>query len=273
MTDQPPVSGVDLARVALQAARASAKAAPPPKRRTGAAPPRGARSGGRGPMGLGAAIGRMVTDRGWEQATAGGSLLAQWPTIAPALAGHVTAVRYDTETRTLHLLPATAAYRTQLALHQRDIIAKVNAAAGPDAVRQLEILRPADLDARSVPLPTPQSAPAVAPLEVRSQGEAPVKTREDASDGYNQALAAHRAARDTRTNSRPSPLVQAAAERQIREAREPEELFGDGCKAIEGLRHKVAVQQRAATSSNAARARALQRLAAERAGRGAWPTA
>ncbi|MGW1465875.1 hypothetical protein ACWCPT_16225 [Streptomyces sp. NPDC002308] len=59
----------------------------------------------------------------------------------------------------------------------------------------------------------------------------------------------------------------AAAERQIREQpREPGEHFGDGRKALEVLRTKVAAQQRAPTSSDAARARALQRLAAERAG-------
>ncbi|MFF7365446.1 DciA family protein [Streptomyces sp. NPDC008125] len=265
MSDQPPVSGVDLARVALQAARASAKAAPPPKRRTGAAPPRQARSGGRDPMGLGAAIGRMVTDRGWEQATAGGNLVAQWPTIAPALAGHVTAVRYDEETRTLHLLPATATYRTQLTLHQRDIITRINAAAGPDSVRRLEILRPADLNARSAE--APQRTAPVTPTVARPPAEAPVKTREDASEGYHQALAAHRAAVEARADSSSSPLVRAAAERQIRErAREPEELFGDGRKALEELRAKAAAQQRGATSSDAARARALQRLAAERAG-------
>ncbi|MEU4180978.1 DciA family protein [Streptomyces sp. NPDC026589] len=55
------------------------------------------------------------------------------------------AARFDATTRTLHLRPATPAYRTQLTLHQKQIIAKVNNMVGPDTVRQLEILRPAAL--------------------------------------------------------------------------------------------------------------------------------
>ncbi|MFE9853387.1 hypothetical protein ACFYPN_31995 [Streptomyces sp. NPDC005576] len=105
--------------------------------------------------------------------------------------------------------------------------------------------------------------PRVAPTVIRASTPAPAKTRDDASDGYHQALAAHRAARETQPIC--DPLVRAAAERQIRDrAREPEALFGDGRKALEELRTKAAAQQRS-TSSDAARARALQRLAAERA--------
>ncbi|MGW2841862.1 hypothetical protein ACWCWD_29255 [Streptomyces sp. NPDC001493] len=85
-----------------------------------------------------------------------------------------------------------------------------------------------------------------------------------APEGYHQALAAHRAARSAKTTT--DAKVRAAAERQIREqAREPEEAFGDGRRAFEELRARTAAQQRS-SSSDAARARALQRLAAERAG-------
>ncbi|WP_331759355.1 DciA family protein [Streptomyces sp. NBC_01579] len=253
MTDT--LSGVDLARVALQNARAAAKAQPQPKRRTGASAPRHTRSGGRDPMGLGDAISKMVAERGWEQAAVGGSILDQWPIIAPALAGNVAAVRFDDESRTLHLRPASPAYRTQLTLHQRDIIAKVNQAVGPNSVRQLEILRPASL--------TTSHGPAAAAIPATDPDAAAPQTR-TRPEGYHQALAAHRAAWNT--ERRADPKVAAAALRQIREqAREPEDRFGDGRQALEELRTEAAAQKRT-SSSDGARARALQRLAAERAG-------
>lgn len=145
-------SGVDLARVALRAAQAAAKTAPQPKRRTGASAPRRVPgSGGREPLSFGTAISRMVAERGWELAATGGNILEQWPAIAPTLAGNVAAVRYDLETRTLHLQSATPAHRTQLTLHQRAIIAKINQAVGPDSVRHLEILTSAALSSREYP--------------------------------------------------------------------------------------------------------------------------
>ncbi|MFC9178849.1 MULTISPECIES: hypothetical protein [Streptomyces] len=56
------------------------------------------------------------------------------------------------------------------------------------------------------------------------------------------------------------------AVRQLRERlREPEEHFADGRQALEELRAKAAAQQRV-RPSDVSRARALQRLAAERAG-------
>lgn len=137
-TSTSTTSGVDLARVALRNARAAAKTAPQKTRRTGAATPsRQARSGGREPQTLGTAITRMVAERGLEAGATAGSVrrtvLCQWQHVAPELAGKVQAVRYDDATRTLHLRPCSPAYRTQLTLHQRQIVARVNAAAATRA--------------------------------------------------------------------------------------------------------------------------------------------
>ncbi|MBV7249216.1 hypothetical protein [Streptomyces sp. MW-W600-10] len=88
--------------------------------------------------------------------------------------------------------------------------------------------------------------------------------RADPPEGYREAIAAHRATwtRQQHTN----PDIQAAAERQLRERlREPEEHFADGRRALEELRAKAAAQQRV-RPSDVSRGRALQRLAAERAG-------
>ncbi|WP_329564431.1 hypothetical protein [Streptomyces uncialis] len=97
---------------------------------------------------------------------------------------------------------------------------------------------------------------AAAPAPQPSAPAEPVQ-RPDPPEGYREAIAAHRAAwaRQQHTN----PEVQAAAERRLRERlREPEERFADGRQALEELR--------AVRPSDVSRARALQRLAAEREG-------
>ncbi|MEI7029686.1 DciA family protein [Streptomyces pratensis] len=267
--NETTASGADLARIALQSARAAAKSAPQPKRpRTTTT--RNQRSAGREPLPFADALARMVAERGWASpaaaATTAGSIIDQWPAIAPELAGKVDAVRFDATTGTLHLRPATPAYRTQLTFHQKQIVAKVNASVGPDTVRHLEILRPAALappsDAR-----TPASA--ATPQPAAAPGE---PARQETPEGYREAIAAHRATWNT-TRQHSNPKVRAAAERQLRERlREPEENFADGRQALEELRAKAAAQQRV-RPSNVSRARALQRLAAERAGLAIIPPA
>lgn len=84
MTENPQLSGVDLARVALRAAKVAAqkngggRTAQPKPRTT-----RVVRRDGREPMGLGAAIGALVTERAWELPAAGATLRARWEAIAP----------------------------------------------------------------------------------------------------------------------------------------------------------------------------------------------
>ncbi|MFW3470116.1 hypothetical protein ACN24M_01255 [Streptomyces microflavus] len=85
------------------------------------------------------------------------------------------------------------------------------------------------------------------------------------TDGYREARAAHRAAWST-TRQHTTSAIQEAAERQLRDRlREAEERFADGRRAIEELRARASAQERV-RPSDASRARALQRLAAERAG-------
>ncbi|GGZ81306.1 DciA family protein [Streptomyces rubiginosohelvolus] len=259
MSENTTPTGADLARIALQSARAAAKSAPQPKR-TRTTTTRTQRSGGRDPLPFADALSRMVAERGWATpaaaAATAGSVIDQWPAIAPELAGKVEAVQFDATTGTLHLRPATPAYRTQLTLHKKQITTKVNDTVGPGTVRRLEILRPTALASPSPP-DTRTPAPAVAP-------HPPTASRQEAPEGYREAVAAHRAtwSGQQHTNLR----IQAAAERQLRDRlREPEEQFADGRQALEELRAKAAAQQRV-RPSDVSRARALQRLAAERAG-------
>ncbi|MFI1839777.1 hypothetical protein [Streptomyces olivaceoviridis] len=113
------LSGVDLARQALIAAREAAKRnggarTAKPKRRTGTA----LRRDGREPLGLGSAISMMMTERGMVAPAAGGSVLAQFDDLlaasAPELAGHVQAVAFDADTGRLDVAPDAPAYGTQL---------------------------------------------------------------------------------------------------------------------------------------------------------------
>lgn len=266
-TPQPPdaaasttPSGVDLARVALQAAKTEARKrgdAPGTvkvKRRVRAG--RGGRVDGREPAGLAAVFQQLVTERAWEVPAAGGSLLQQWPDIAPDLARHVAAVGFDAEQGRLDLLPDSSAYATQLRMSTARLVALANQAVGRQAVRTIRVLPPGTARGPAVPEVTPAAAPA---------SEAPVRTRQDASPGYRQALAALQAGNEEH-GDKLTPAVRAAAQRQeqmLRARREPEKEFGDGQAALEELRAKAARQ----TSPDHSRARALQRLADERAGR------
>lgn len=260
MTTESELSGVDLARQALLAAREAAKkngaTAKKPKRRTGTV----VRREGREPLGLGSAIGMMMTERGMAAPAAGGSVLADFDTIltavAPELAGRVTAVAFDSDTGRLDVVPDLPAAGTQLRWSTPKLITAANQKVPGANVRALHVLAPAPVKA----------GPATAAAEPAPPPTAPASSmrRADPPEGYREAVAAHRATwtRQQHTN----PEIQAAAERQLRERlREPEERFADGRQALEELRTKAAVQQRV-RPSEVSRARALQRVAAERAG-------
>ncbi|MGW3303990.1 hypothetical protein [Streptomyces rubiginosohelvolus] len=87
----------------------------------------------------------------------------------------------------------------------------------------------------------------------------------DPPEGYREAIAAHHVTWNT-TRSGTRPELQTTVERQLRERlREPEELFTSERQALKEPRVESAAQQRV-RPSDVSRARALQRLAAERAG-------
>ncbi|MFJ9634777.1 DciA family protein [Streptomyces sp. NPDC101175] len=257
-------SGVDLARVALRAAMEAARANG--GGRTPKAKPRIVRTvrrDGREPMGLGAAIGALVTERAWELPAAGATLRERWAAIAPELAGHVAAVSYDADSGRLTVCPESPAWATKARLEQTRIIAAANESAGRTVVRSLRILapgtvavtEPADAD------PEPATAPA-----------GPPRTRETASDGYRRALAAHQEAAPP---SRVDPHIAQAVERQTAAMRElsrrafpePDAVADDAPAPIEQARSE---RRRQADVSHAA---ALRRARTERAAREAGTVA
>ncbi|MFD3622040.1 DciA family protein [Streptomyces sp. NPDC058676] len=120
----------------------------------------------------------LMADRAWELPAAGGTMLDRWPDIAaavsPRLPDHVQAVALHPETGQLDLRPDSPAYATQLRLIAARIVATANSTAGTDAVRSIRVLA-----VGAAPTPrTIEAAPAVAAAH-----EAPVKTRELASEG------------------------------------------------------------------------------------------
>ena len=180
MTDIQP-SGVDLARAALAAARANARTQSAQSQRKKTRTSRASIRRAGDPMGLGSAITRMMTERGWQPPEEGGSILDQWPTIAPELADKVHAVRYEHDTSTLHLRPVSDAYATQLRLYQTQVLAKVQQNPSGAAVRSLKIL---PVGAAPTAAPTDREEPAAQPVAPE-----PARTRETASPGYRHVRA------------------------------------------------------------------------------------
>ncbi|MFJ8755255.1 DciA family protein [Streptomyces sp. NPDC102441] len=261
MTTETQPSGVDLARQALLAAREAARkngaTTKKPKRRTGTA----VRRDGREPLGLGSAIGMMMTERGMVAPAAGGSVLAQFDAIlaatVPELAGRVRAVAFDADTGRLEVAPDVPACGTQLRWSAPKLIEAANERVRGANVRALHVLAPAPMTAgpaASVAAPAPQVAAPAVPVE-----------RRPPPDGYRRAIEAHRqAARPSRVD----PGIAAAVERQTKAMRElarrafPEPgVVADDAPAEIG-QARVQRRRQAATTEAAA----LRRARAERAG-------
>ncbi|MEU9983730.1 DUF721 domain-containing protein [Streptomyces sp. NPDC050856] len=256
------LSGVDLARQALVAAREAAKKngatrTAKTKRRTGTV----VRRDGREPLGLGAAIGMMMTERGMVAPTAGGSVIAQWEATlsaaAPELTGHVQAVAFDADTGRLDVVPDAPAYGTKLRWSAPKLIAAANAKVPGANVRALRVLPPG----------LGKAGPATAAADPAPPSPLPtVPARRSApSDGYRRAIEAHRQAAPL---SRVDPAIAQAMERQNTALRElsrrafpePDVVPDDAPAPIEQAR----VQRRRQTA--ATEAAALRRARAERVG-------
>ncbi|MFE5210530.1 DUF721 domain-containing protein [Streptomyces sp. NPDC056600] len=141
---------MDLARVALRAAREQARARGEATRQTKGtgAGRRGARSGSRGdgrdPMALGAAINRLVTERGWERPAAVGGVMGRWPQIVgDDVANHCSPERYDEDERELVVRCDSSAWAANLRLLAPQLVARLNADLGHGTVRVIKVLGPA----------------------------------------------------------------------------------------------------------------------------------
>lgn len=162
---QPEPSGVDLARVALRAAKEQARArgaAAQQKKqaRRGGGLRSGARADGRDPLPLGAAINRLITERGWEAPAAVGGVMGRWPQIVgDDLANHCVPLRYDEDPdeRVLTVQCDSTAWATQLRLLAPQLVARLNADLGHGTVRMIKVLGPGGPQRRFGPLRAPGS--------------------------------------------------------------------------------------------------------------------
>ncbi|MET8324978.1 DciA family protein [Streptomyces sp. NPDC005181] len=162
---QPEASGVDLARVALRAAKEQARArgaAAQQKKqaRRGGGLRSGARADGRDPLPLGAAINRLITERGWEAPAAVGGVMGRWPQIVGEdLANHCVPLRYDEEPeeRVLTVQCDSTAWATQLRLLAPQLVARLNTDLGHGTVKLIKVLGPGGPQRRFGPLRTPGS--------------------------------------------------------------------------------------------------------------------
>lgn len=251
-------SGVDLARIALHAARETTRKrgdteARTPRRRT----QRVVKRDGREPSGFAAVLQGLMAERAWAVPAAGGSVLDRWADIAAAvssrLPGHVQAVAFHPETGQLDLRPDAPAYATQLRLVTARIIAAANQTVGTDAVRGVRVLPVGAAAAPTASEPVPAD-----------MTEASVKTREMAPVGYHQALAAHQAARPDR---HVDPAIAAAIESQTRALRElSRRAFPDPGSSDQPTPVEISQAQRR-HAGRVTHALALRRARAERAQR------
>ncbi|AJE84014.1 hypothetical protein SLNWT_3638 [Streptomyces albus] len=147
-------SGVDLARVALRAAKEQARARGDAARqkkqaRRGGGLRSGARADGRDPLPLGAAINRLITERGWETPAAVGGVMGRWPQIVgPDLARHCVPVSYQDDAgdpatdRVLTVRCDSTAWATQLRLLAPQLVARLNEDLGHGTVRLIKVQGP-----------------------------------------------------------------------------------------------------------------------------------
>ncbi|MFG2676962.1 DciA family protein [Streptomyces sp. NPDC048445] len=219
-------SGQDLARLALAQYKASTKNQPRQPRQSARRQVRSARTGDRRePSGLGSVLTKLAGDLGWQPGVQGGDILDRWDELCPQYVDRIQPVHYDPERRVLELRPCSPAYAAQLRLLGGQLAKQINDKVGSEVVRAIKPLPVGAVASTSPSRPAPTVAP-------DTPVDAPLKTRDTASPGYQAALAAVRPKVVTEVDA----LVAAAINRQARTAaREPETVFADAAAALDAL--------------------------------------
>ena len=146
------LAGPDLARAALAAAKARARergATPRTARPRRSAAPR-TDGDARDPVLFGAAIARLVTERGWEGTTSAARVTGEWDLlVGPEIADHCRpASLLDGE---LVLVAESSAWATQLRLMSAQLVRRLTGAVGPGVVTRVVVRGPAQPDWRRGP--------------------------------------------------------------------------------------------------------------------------
>src|SRR3954471_8163156 len=152
MSEERPARPSDIARAALEAARAASAARPPPTPRRHARPSRpqptrrriagprrtwtGAGPGADDPQPLGRLVDSLVTEQDWSERTRVGAVFGRWSAlVGPDIAEHCTPQTL-TEGELLVVAESTA-WATQLRLLAPSILGKLRAQVGGDVVTRL----------------------------------------------------------------------------------------------------------------------------------------
>ncbi|MFT3716509.1 MAG: DUF721 family protein [Gordonia sp. (in: high G+C Gram-positive bacteria)] len=157
-------AGYEVARKALEEARAQAKAAGKPVGRGRTSPLAGrsrtdrsrrrwsgAGPDGRDPQPLGRLAGSLAKTRGWTPKISEGTVFGLWPSIVgDDIAAHAEPT--SLAEGTLHVRAESTAWATQLRYVQAQILAKIAAAVGDGVVTSLRITGPAAPSWRKGPL-------------------------------------------------------------------------------------------------------------------------
>ena len=140
-----PLRGPDLARAALEAAKAT-------RRRTTEGSRQNRRRGRRGytgpgpdprdPQPFGALLAKLVKDRGWQRPVAEGAVFGAWErVVGPENAAKSRPVKLEDGFLTIEA--ESTAWATQLRLMSSRILAKIAAEIGHGVVRQVRVHGPA----------------------------------------------------------------------------------------------------------------------------------
>lgn len=168
---EPPLTGYELARRALEEARAAARAAGKSvgqgrsspidrPRRAGGSRRRWSGSGpdARDPQPFGRVAGRIAKDRGWEPQIGHGTLFGMWEQIVGAdIATHAKPTIL--QDNVLHVQAESTAWATQLRYMQSTILAKIAGAIGDGMVTSLRITGPKAPSWRKGPRHVPGRGP------------------------------------------------------------------------------------------------------------------
>lgn len=153
---QVPSSGPDLVRAALSQARARARAkgltagVPPQRRLRAAADRSGSGPDVRDPVRFGAAIRRLVAERGWEETTTAAGVLANWDRlVGPEVADHSRPE--SLVDGVLVLVAESTAWATQLRLLTRTMLARLREQVGEGVVSSIVVRGPVQPDWRKGP--------------------------------------------------------------------------------------------------------------------------
>jgi predicted nucleic acid-binding Zn ribbon protein len=144
VSDERPARPSDIARAALEAARAASAARPQPTRRRIAGPRRkwtGAGPGADDPQRLGSLVDSLVSEQDWSERTRVGAVFGRWSAlVGPEIAAHC-APQTLTEGELLVVAESTA-WATQLRLLAPSILGKLRAQVGGDVVTRLRVVGP-----------------------------------------------------------------------------------------------------------------------------------